>query len=74
MPFDPSMLRDQAQLGDNNSREAKTMGLEQFVRAIAEGDDEEAKSRLRSLLENKSASSLIGSRADDFKKLLAVPR
>lgn len=57
-----SISGEQVQVGDNNTQMAN-ISLQQFVEHVAKSGDEEAKSKLRELLQNSSVASVLGAAA-----------
>lgn len=54
-----SITGDQVQVGNKNSQ-VTNINIQQLVEHVAKSNDEEAKSTLRSLLQNSTVGSLIG--------------
>ncbi len=64
-----SITGEQIQVGNNNSQTV-TINLQQLVENIAKSDDPEAKSSLKSLLQNSTVASLIGAGVSTLLNLL----
>ena len=64
-----SISADQMQVGNNNTQNV-TINVQELVKKVVESDDEEAKSKLKSLLENSTVASVVGAGISGLISLL----
>ena len=64
-----SISAEQMQVGNNNTQNV-TINFQELVKKVVESDDEEAKSKLKSLLENSTVASVVGAGISGWISLL----
>ncbi|NAZ55668.1 hypothetical protein GL177_20435 [Vibrio toranzoniae] len=64
-----SISAEQMQVGNNNTQNV-TINVQELVKKVVESDDEEAKSKLKSLLENSTVASVVGAGISGLISLL----
>jgi hypothetical protein len=66
-----SLNAQQVQVGDNNSQHCN-ISFQELVESVAKSDDKDAKSNLKSLLENSTVGSIVGAGAGTLLNLLTL--